>query len=149
MADSMALLINLAYALAAVLFIVGLKMLGSPATARRGNLISAVAMFIAVVVTLFDRSIVDFEWIALGVVIGTVIGVLAARMVAMTKMPEMVALFNGFGGLASLAVGWAALFTPNTLFTLITIALSILIGGVTFTGSMLPSRRKKTSSPDR
>ena len=137
MADSMALLINLAYALAAVLFIVGLKMLGSPATARRGNLISAVAMFIAVVVTLFDRSIVDFEWIALGVVIGTVIGVLAARMVAMTKMPEMVALFNGFGGLASLAVGWAALFTPNTLFTLITIALSILIGGVTFTGSMV------------
>ena len=137
MANSMALLINLAYALAAVLFIVGLKMLGSPATARRGNLISAVAMFIAVVVTLLDRSIVDFEWIAVGVVIGAVIGVLAARMVAMTKMPEMVALFNGFGGLASLAVGWAALFTPNTLFTLITIALSILIGGVTFTGSMV------------
>ena len=137
MTNSMALLINLAYALAAVLFIVGLKMLGSPATARRGNLISAVAMFIAVVVTLFDRSIVDFEWIAVGVVIGAVVGVLAARMVAMTKMPEMVALFNGFGGLASLAVGWAALFTPNTLFTLITIALSILIGGVTFTGSMV------------
>jgi len=134
---SSALLINLAYAVAAVLFIVGLKMLGSPATARKGNWVSSVAMLVAVVVTLLDQQIVDFRWIALGVVIGSVIGVLAARLVAMTSMPEMVALFNGFGGMASLLVGWAALFTPNTTFTLITIAISILIGGVTFTGSMV------------
>ncbi|MBP6382205.1 MAG: NAD(P)(+) transhydrogenase (Re/Si-specific) subunit beta [Pseudomonadales bacterium] len=131
------LLINLAYALAAVLFIVGLKMLSSPASARKGNWVSSVAMLIAVVATLLDQQIVDFRWIAVGLAIGTVVGVLAARMVAMTSMPEMVALFNGFGGLASLLVGWAALFTPNTTFILITIALSILIGGVTFTGSVV------------
>ena len=131
------LLINLAYALAAVLFIVGLKMLSSPASARKGNWLSSVAMLIAVVVTLLDQQIVDFRWIAVGLLIGTAVGVLAARMVAMTSMPEMVALFNGFGGLASLLVGWAALFTPNTTFILVTIALSILIGGVTFTGSMV------------
>ena len=134
---SIALLINLAYAAAAVLFIFGLKMLGSPATARRGNLVSSVGMLIAIIVTLLDQQVIDFKWIAVGVAIGTIIGVLAARLVAMTKMPEMVALFNGFGGLASLLVGWAALFTPNTAFILVTIALSILIGGVTFTGSMV------------
>jgi NAD(P) transhydrogenase subunit beta len=130
------LLINLAYALAAVLFIVGLKMLSSPASARKGNWVSSVAMLIAVVATLLDQQIVDFRWIAVGLAIGTVVGVLAARMVAMTSMPEMVALFNGFGGLASLLVGWAALFTPNTTFILITIALSILIGSVVAYGKL-------------
>jgi len=134
---SIVLLVNLSYALAAVFFIFGLKMLSSPATARQGNWLSSVGMLIAIVVTLLDRQIVDFQWIAIGVLVGALIGVFAARMVAMTAMPEMVALFNGFGGLASLLVGSAALYTPNTTFTLITIALSILIGGVTFTGSVV------------
>ncbi|MCB2077721.1 MAG: NAD(P)(+) transhydrogenase (Re/Si-specific) subunit beta, partial [Novosphingobium sp.] len=135
---STALLINLAYVVAAVLFILGLKLLGSAATARKGNLLSAVGMLIAVVVTLFDQAIVEFQWILLGVAIGSVIGVLGARLVAMTSMPEMVALFNGFGGAASLLVGWAALYEHEmALFTLITVALSILIGGLTFTGSMV------------
>ncbi|MBK7249472.1 MAG: NAD(P)(+) transhydrogenase (Re/Si-specific) subunit beta [Gammaproteobacteria bacterium] len=131
------LLINLAYALAAVLFIFGLKMLSSPATARRGNLVSGVGMLIAVVATLFHAQVITWQEIAIGGVAGTVVGVYAARRVAMTGMPEMVALFNGFGGLASLLVGWAALFAPTDTFTLTTIALSILIGGVTFTGSVV------------
>jgi len=138
---SMELIINLAYAVAAVLFVLGLKMLGSAATARKGNLLSAVGMLIAVVITLLDQNIVGFQWILLGLVIGAVIGAVTARLVAMTKMPEMVALFNGFGGLASLTVGWAALYPSDgqalATFTIVTIALSILIGGVTFTGSLL------------
>ena len=132
------LVINLAYVVSAILFVFGLKQLGSAATARRGNLISAVGMLIAVVVTLLDRGIVEFQWIALGIAIGAVIGVLGARLVAMTAMPEMVALFNGFGGLASLLVGWAVFYEMELgTFTLATIALSILIGGLTFTGSMV------------
>ncbi|MCW5960468.1 MAG: NAD(P)(+) transhydrogenase (Re/Si-specific) subunit beta [Pyrinomonadaceae bacterium] len=131
-------LINLSYVAAAILFIYGLKELGSPATARRGNMLSSAGMFIAVVVTLLDKQILDYKWILLGVVIGSIIGAFAARTVAMTGMPEMVALFNGSGGLSSLLVGFAAIFLEsNSTFTLITIILSILIGGVTFTGSMV------------
>ena len=134
----MALLINLTYTLAAVLFIFGLKLLGHPATARRGNAISSLGMLLAVVVTLLDQSIIDYRWILLGIVVGTVIGSLAARLVAMTAMPEMVALFNGFGGIASLMVGWVALEQSQPhVFILLTIFLSILIGGVTFTGSIM------------
>lgn len=133
-----AISINIAYILSAVLFIYGLKELGSPATARRGNFISAVGMFIAVLVTLFDKGIVDYKWILLGIVVGGIIGALAARRVAMTAMPELVAIFNGFGGLASLLVGWAAFYVSgNTKFTLVTILLSVFIGGVTFTGSII------------
>ncbi|GAB1258237.1 NAD(P)(+) transhydrogenase (Re/Si-specific) subunit beta [Aurantivibrio plasticivorans] len=133
----MEMLINLSYVVATVLFIFGLKLLGHPGTARRGNLLSSLGMLIAVVVTLTDQAIVDFQWIAIGLVVGAIIGALAARMVAMTSMPEMVAIFNGFGGLASLLVGWAAFTTDSSAFVLITIFLSILIGGVTFTGSIL------------
>ncbi|MDH3454198.1 MAG: NAD(P)(+) transhydrogenase (Re/Si-specific) subunit beta, partial [Desulfuromonadales bacterium] len=132
------MLINLAYTLAAVLFILGLKLLGRPATARRGNTISALGMLLAVVVTLLDQSIIDYRWILLGMGIGAVIGALAARIVAMTAMPEMVALLNGFGGISSLLVGWVALAQPQPgSFILLTIFLSILIGGVTFTGSLV------------
>jgi H+-translocating NAD(P) transhydrogenase subunit beta len=130
-------LVQYSYIVAAVLFIYGLKELGSPATARRGNFISAIGMLLAVVAGLLDQAIVDFQWIVLGIVIGAVIGGAAARLVQMTAMPEMVALFNGFGGMASLLVGWAAITNDAGTFTLITIILSILIGGVTFTGSMI------------
>ena len=130
-------LIQFAVVLSAALFIFGLKQLGSPATARRGNLISAIGMLIAIVAALMDQGIVDYRFILAGFVVGGVIGALAARMVARTSMPEMVALFNGFGGMASLLVGMAAL-TPNAAtFTLVTIVLSILIGGLTFTGSLI------------
>lgn len=136
--------INLVYVVAAVLFILGLKLLGSPATARKGNLISACGMFIAVVVGLLDQGVVEYQYILIGIVVGGIIGAATARMVAMTSMPEMVALFNGFGGLASLFVGWAALSVGlaalgETIqaFTLVMMFLSILIGGLTFTGSLL------------
>jgi len=130
-------LIQYSYVVAAALFIYGLKQLGSPATARRGNSISAVAMLIAVVAALLDQGIVEYQYIALGFVVGALIGGAAARLVEMTAMPEMVALFNGFGGMASLLVGWAALSPGAETFTLVTIILSILIGGVTFTGSLI------------
>ena len=124
-------LINIWYIVAAALFIFGLKQLGSPATAVRGNRLSSIAMLIAIVVTLFNAQILSFQWILIAAAIGAIIGAIAARKVAMTSMPEMVALFNGSGGIASLLVGWAALYNVgNTLFTDITIVLSIIIGGV-------------------
>ncbi len=143
-------LINAAYIAAAILFILGLKMLGRQATARRGNLLSALGMLLAVVVTLFDRQVIDFTWIAVGLAIGGVIGLACARLIKMTSMPEMVALLNGFGGLASLLVGWAEyakirvigwpsyleVFAGNLHFTGGVIFLAVLIGGITFTGSI-------------
>jgi NAD(P) transhydrogenase subunit beta len=130
-------LIQFAYVVSGALFIYGLKQLGSPATARRGNMVSSIGMLIAVSVALMDQGIVDYQWILIGIAVGAVIGAAAARMVEMTSMPEMVALFNGFGGMASLLVGWAALDPSAGTFTLITIVLSILIGGLTFTGSLV------------
>ncbi|MCK9273979.1 MAG: NAD(P)(+) transhydrogenase (Re/Si-specific) subunit beta [Syntrophales bacterium] len=132
------LLINLVYIVAAVLFIIGLKMLTSQEHARRGNLISSAGMFLAVVITLIGGEIIAFHWIIIGVIAGGIIGGFAARFVKMTQMPEMVALFNGFGGIASLLVGWGAYHSGSErdLFTMTTTFLAVLIGGVTFTGSM-------------
>jgi NAD(P) transhydrogenase subunit beta len=137
-------LINVAYILASSLFILGLKMLGRQATARRGNFISAIGMLIAIVVTLLDRDVISYTWIAIGMVAGAVIGRACATWVKMTAMPEMVALLNGFGGLASLIVGAAEFLririgevTPaNPTFTETTIYLTIFIGGITFSGSV-------------
>jgi NAD(P) transhydrogenase subunit beta len=135
---SIELLANLSYIVSAALFIFGLKMLGSPATARRGNLFSSLGMLIAVVAGLTAEGIVSYEYIAAGMVLGAIIGGLAARLVAMTSMPEMVALFNGSGGAASLLVGWATLYGGGVeTFTAVTILLAILIGGLTFTGSLI------------
>ena len=131
-------LINIWYIVAAALFVFGLKQLGSPATAVRGNMLSSFGMLIAIVVTLFNAQVLTFEWIIGAALVGSVVGYFAAEKIEMTSMPEMVALFNGSGGIASLFVGWAALYNiGNTTFTDITIVLSILIGGVTFTGSIL------------
>ena len=134
--------VNLVYIISAALFIFGLKQLGSPATAVRGNMLSAIAMVVAILVTLFNQEIAQYKWIVLGCIIGGGVGAYVARTVEMTSMPEMVALFNGSGGIASLLVGWAALYDvgPNGAvdgFTAFTIFLSILIGGVTFSGSIL------------
>jgi NAD(P) transhydrogenase subunit beta len=138
----MTLAISLVYILAAVLFILGIRLLSSPVTARRGNLVSAVAMLLAVIATLASSGL-SYTWIVVGLIVGSVVGALAARLVAMTAMPEMVALFNGFGGLASLLVGWAEFQTSladgkvPAGGTLVAIALTVLVGGITFTGSMV------------
>ncbi|MDG2456866.1 MAG: NAD(P)(+) transhydrogenase (Re/Si-specific) subunit beta, partial [SAR86 cluster bacterium] len=130
-----AVFVNVAYIAASILFIVGLKMLGSPDTARRGNLLSSTGMLLAILVTLADQSIIDFTWILVGLISGGIIGYLAATRVQMTSMPEMVAIFNGFGGIASLLVGSAEFIRGSDY--LFPIFLTVLIGGVTFTGSLV------------
>ena len=131
-------MVNLVYILASVLFIFGLKMLGSAETAKKGNLVSAIGMLIAVVVTLLDQNIVDYTWILIGITLGTVIGATAALRVKMTAMPEMVAIFNGFGGIASLLVGSSEYLVSDSSFSiLIPIYLTVVIGGITFTGSLI------------
>ena len=120
------------------LFIFGLKQLGSPATAVRGNKLSSIAMLIAVVVTLFNKDILPWEWIIGAILVGSLVGAITAQKVEMTSMPEMVALFNGSGGIASLMVGWAALYNVgNTTFTTSQFCSPFLIGGMTFSGSIL------------
>ncbi|MCS5543671.1 MAG: NAD(P)(+) transhydrogenase (Re/Si-specific) subunit beta [SAR86 cluster bacterium] len=133
------ILVNFSYILSSMFFIFGLKMLGSPETARRGNLLSSTGMFLAVIVTLLDQSILDFTWIIVGVLIGASIGFFASTLIKMTAMPEMVALFNGFGGIASLLVGTSEYLTGFNVnsATFVAIYLTVLIGGVTFTGSLI------------
>jgi len=143
-------LINIAYIAASVLFVFGLKMLSSPATARNGNLLSALGMLIAIVATLLSWEVLEFRYIVLAAIVGTIVGAVAARKVAMTAMPEMVALFNGSGGASSLLVGWAAMYMPgNTTFTFFTIYLSILIGGVTTSGSYVAYAKLAEVMPSR
>ncbi len=148
----MYMLIDFSYILASVMFIVGLKMLGKAQTARRGNIVSACGMLLAVLATLLDAQIISYQLIILGLVLGSLIGAWLSCRVKMTAMPEMVALLNGFGGLASLLVGvaeywvikqvgWAEYFTTHAEVTRTLIIFSIfsavLIGGVTFSGSMI------------
>jgi proton-translocating NAD(P)+ transhydrogenase subunit beta len=143
--------LELVYIVCAVLFILGIKMLGSPRTARRGNALSALGMLLAVVTTLLDQGIVDYRWIVGGLALGSVIGAVTARRVAMTAMPEMVALLNGFGGLASLLVAWEAYEAkPGVeLYTALTLIASVLIGGVTFTGSVMAWGKLSERLPGR
>ena len=133
------LIINLFYVVSAALFIFGLKLLGHPSSARKGNLLSANAMFLAIVVTLLDQSILSYEWIAGAMVAGGIVGFFAARLVAMTSMPEMVSLFNGVGGLSSFFVAWATIDAGENLsaFVLTVTFLALLIGAVTFSGSLV------------
>ncbi len=142
-------LVNLAYVVAASLFIFGLKLLSHPRTAVRGNLLGASGMLLAIVVTLLDRHIVGFELIIAGFVIGGAIGATLAARIPMTAMPQLVALFNGFGGAASAVVAGAALIDPTlqpevapgvreiTLQFSIATVFSGLIGAVTFWGSLV------------
>ena len=134
--------IQIIYLIATFFFIRGLKLLNSPATARKGNQFAALGMFIGIVVTLFDQQIISFEWIIAGVLIGGLIGAVLAKKVAMTAMPELVAVFNGFGGGASALVAWgefSRLVDPTTMTpdSLVTTGLGIFIGSLTFTGSFI------------
>jgi proton-translocating NAD(P)+ transhydrogenase subunit beta len=136
-------MLNLLYLLAAVAFIYGLKLLSSPKTAVAGNLIGAVGMAVAIIATLVMGGVIDFVTVLIGIAVGSLAGVLLALFTPMTAMPEMVALLNGFGGAASALVASAELVRVNgspesfALVPVIAIALSLLIGWVTFTGSMV------------
>ncbi len=136
-------IMTLAYLIAAVCFIIGLKRMGSPATARQGILISGVGMLIAIAVTLFNAAIVSYTVIIAGMFVGGAIGLYMARTVRMTSMPQMVALLNGFGGASSLLVGSAEFLRAELLgervdaATGIATHLGVIIGAVTFTGSLI------------
>ena len=133
---------NLAYVLAAILFIMGIKRLSSPKTAQSGNTIASLGMLVAIIATVISFELLDFKLIATGMIIGTIIGATFAIRVQMTQMPQMVAIFNGFGGGASALVAAAEYFTKygtvelNTFITG-TIILSVFIGTLTFSGSFI------------
>jgi len=137
----------IAYLVAAVLFIMGLKLLSSPKTARRGNMLGAIGMLIAVVVTLTDQLIIDYTYIIAGLVIGGAIGAFLARKVQMTAMPQLVGLLNGFGGAASTLVAYAEYmrFTAEGIdpagHAWVALILSLLIGTVTLTGSVIAAAK--------
>lgn len=136
-------LINVGYLIAAILFIFGLKGLTHPRTAVRGNLLGACGMLLAIVITLTDHRIVSFEIILAGIILGAAIGAVLALKIEMTAMPELVALFNGFGGIASVLVAGAALIESTlgsgSSFVQVTVAAAAsgLIGAVTFWGSLV------------
>ncbi|MFQ5689975.1 MAG: NAD(P)(+) transhydrogenase (Re/Si-specific) subunit beta [Gemmatimonadota bacterium] len=135
--------IALSYLVSAVLFIIGLKRLQSPETARGGNRLAAVGMLLAIVATLLDRAILDFTWIIVGLAAGGLLGLIMARVVKMTDMPQMVAAFNGFGGAASALVAASEfLKVSDSALPLqtdhgVSIMAGTLIGWLTFSGSMI------------
>ena len=135
--------INSAYLVASVLFILGIRGLSHPRTARQGNIIASVGMLIAVVATLLHPDIENYGLIAVGIAIGAVIGVVSARAVKMTAMPQMVALFNGVGGgaVALVALSEYHELIPEAgeipLDTLIPTLLACVIGAISFSGSLI------------
>ena len=130
---------NIFYVLASVLFILGIKKLSHPKTARSGNFLSACGMFVAIVSTLIANDRIDLQMIVVGMIIGSAIGALFAQKVEMTQMPQMVAIFNGFGGSASALVAAAEFLNSGSIstFTLSSIMVSIFVGTLTFTGSFI------------
>ena len=143
MLDLRASVIAISYIVAAVLFILGLKRLSSPSTARHGNRLAAVGMALALAVTLLDRQIISYWTIALGTLIGAVMGVYFARTVQMTAMPQMVALFNGMGGATAALVSVAEFLRLSGVAQAIgigestSIVLGTAIGAISFTGSLI------------
>ena len=133
-------LIQVAYLAASVLFILGLKGLSSPETARRGNLLAAIGMLLAIVGTLFHTDIISYEWIIVGIVIGSAIGAAMAIFMPMTAMPERIALSHSFGGLAAALVGVSEYYRhAGELGTvkISAIGFEVLLGALTFTGSLM------------
>ena len=131
---------NALYVLSSVLFIFGIKRLSHPKTARSGNFIASMGMLIAIITTLIANGNISLEIVGLGIVIGSIIGAFFAIRVEMTQMPQMVAIFNGFGGIASSLIASAEYLNPDgilTTFSLSTISLSVFVGTLTFTGSFI------------
>jgi len=154
---------NMAYIVACVLFIMGIKRLNKPDTARQGNFLSALGMLIAVVAAFFEPEVIQswsienwmqngFLWAFLAMAVVSVIGIVWSRKVKMTGMPELVAIYNGFGGLASFLVAFTQfLHNPGSLAAVvaITIGLTIFTGAITFTGSMLAWGKLSEKIPGR
>ena len=143
-------IVPIVYLISTIFFIVGVKQLSKVKTARRGNAIAAFGMLLAIVGSLLELGSIDYRWILGGTAVGTVIGLLFAIRVQMTSMPEMVALFNGFGGIASalvaMAIYWLHIVEESPAGTVaatlgtaeaVTVMLSIFIGSITFTGSLI------------
>jgi H+-translocating NAD(P) transhydrogenase subunit beta len=143
------------YIVAFVLFIVDLRLMNHPGTARKGNVIGAIGMGIAVIATLLIESVADYALIALGVAIGTAVGVPAARSVKMTAMPQMVALFNGVGGGAVALISFVeyrealAIGGNPELEALIPILFAAIIGSVSFWGSNIAFGKLQGILPGR
>src|SRR6185436_7148071 len=134
--------IHIVYLVSGVLFILGLRMLGSPETARRGMMLAEIGMVLAVVGTLLDREIITFEWILVGAVVGTGLGAVIAIWTPMTAMPQRTALSHAFGAAAVTLVGVAEYYTygghPGLGTVKMTaIGFEVMLGGLTFTGSMM------------
>lgn len=133
-------LIQLTYFFASALFILGLKDLGSPETARRGNLFAAAGMFLAIVGTLAHRDIISYEWIVTGMIIGSAIGAAMAIFMPMTAMPERIALSHAFGGLAAAFVGISEYYRHGAemeLLKTVPVGFEVIFGALTFTGSLM------------
>jgi len=123
------------------MFILGIKRLASPATARNGNRLSSIAMLIAIVVTVLKYTETNIQWIIIGLIIGSFIGVLLSKYVQMTAMPQLVAVFNAFGGAASAIVAMYEVIFQSSIdqstFVLASVAFATIVGSVTFTGSFI------------
>jgi NAD(P) transhydrogenase subunit beta len=133
-------LVDLAYLAASLLFILGLKGLSSPETARRGMLLAEVGMLLAVVGTLLHRDILSYEWIAAGFILGSVIGIPIALLIPMTKLPERIALSHSFGGLAAALVGVSEYYRHGAELgsvKMAAIGFEVMLGALTFTGSLM------------
>ncbi len=139
--DALQTFIALAYLVAAVLFILGLKRLSSPATARSGNQIAAGGMLLALIVTVLGKSLDNLWWILLAIAIGSVVGFLMAQRVQMTAMPQVVALFNGMGGGAAALISLSEFLKHSgeaqPFETLLSSLLSLIIGSVSLAGSLI------------
>ena len=131
---------SILYVISSILFIIGIKRLSHPKTARSGNFIASLGMLIAIITTLVSSTTVNLELVAIGIIVGSVIGAFFAIRVEMTQMPQMVAIFNGFGGIASALIAAAEFLNPSEpllSFSIATISLSVFVGTLTFTGSFI------------
>ena len=144
-------LIEITYLIATALFILSLKWLSSPTTARRGVFAGELGMVLAVIGTLLQQGIVDYKWIAIALVLGTIIGVPLGR-VAMTAVPQRTALSHAFGALCVTLVGTAEFYlkAPNVApFTMSVLSMEVILGSLTFTGSLMAAGKLQEILPQR
>ena len=149
-------LIQLVYLVAAVCFILGLKWLSSPRSARRGNQVAAIGMAIAIVATLVDRSVIDYTWIIAAALVGGSVGAVIARRVQMTAMPQLVALLNGLGGGAAALIAVSEYHAHGALgetslggVAAVSVMFSAIVGSISFAGSLVAFGKLQEILPGR